>query len=174
MFSRWAACAVAICVLGACGSDSHDDLPDAGPVINKHVVPISVSGTTPLGSLDRFPFAEASYDNCEGRFELNLTTTTFYDQEPRIEIWFRIPEDTAAPVTGAVDANAAAVQWDRNTGWTVTSYVEVTFDAAPLDPPLSSGRMTGTITTTTPGWMLDFYIDLTFYQQAPNHGGCTL
>ena len=157
----------------ACGSDSRGAPPDAAQV-DQHLVPISVSGLTPLGSLDEFAFAEAYYDNCSERFYLDFRMTRFYDQQPHIRIWFPMPEDTTAPVTGPLNANVVAEEWNESDGWIVKGAAAITFDAAPLDPPLSSGRMSGRFTTTVPGWMLDFSVDLMFFQLAPGHGGCTL
>jgi hypothetical protein len=152
-----------------------DAAPDA-PVINAHTVPISVTGSTPLGTLDAFGYAQLYYDYCSNSFKLVLTTTRLFDFEPRIELDVPFPETTPDPVTGPLPASVSAMRWESNYGWrSIGNTTDVTFDAAPLDPPgTSSARMVGTFKSTAPGWMLAFHVDLTFELLYVNHGGCTL
>jgi hypothetical protein len=160
--------------MAACGAAPREQVPDAGPIVNERAVPISVTGTTPFGPLEGFAFATAYYYNCDQEFRIELRTTRFVTDDPRIDVSLRMPEDTAAPVTGSLEAKVAAWQFDTTETWTVMSYAAATFDAVTLDPPRSDGRMSGTVIATAPGWMLDFYVDLPFVQVSSNHGGCTI
>jgi hypothetical protein len=156
-------------------SEPADARPDAS-LIREHVVPVSVSGSTPLGTLEAFTFAEAYYNYCFDDYVIDFRTTNLYDQEPYIEIVIPLSETTVQPVLGPLPASASAYRWDQQRGWTSLGWTDqVTFDAQPLDPPsLPSARIAGTVSTTVPGWTLGFHVDLTFYLAFVNHGGCTL
>lgn len=157
--------AVVLALLAACSSTSHPSRPDAAapsdapcPPDDTVYSPITVSGTSPFGSLDdTYHYAVAGHLSgfCIDSYRIDVTPTRqspTCNQDPWLELVILTPQDAANPYGAAANLVRDA---DGNT-------TMVEFQATQLDPPdAQSPRIAGHFISTDPAWTFDIAVDLT-------------
>lgn len=165
--------------LGACNPSPRELALDAGadarpldaPPLDPWLMPFTVSGYTPDGSLDSYRYIKVFYAGtwCSHSYELHLKQTPSIDYMPYLVIAIPMAEDASGPGVGPISASAQVWRWQA-TGWEDAGYTQqVTFNAERLDPPsVNPATVRGRVVVNAPGWMLDFSVDLV----SSDHASC--
>lgn len=122
--------------------------------------PFTTTGTTPAGSLDDIRFMSVEYigGNCPGTYYLKLYRTDALEEQAVVTFTVTIPPNATQPPTGTImaSAQAGAATTDE------ASFEIVQLDAPPPDDTQTvTVRIAGRITIDTPGWNVDFSVDVT-------------
>lgn len=158
-------------LLVACSPGPRPEVPDAAPdaapdappipaggepcewLSSLEYTPVTLTGTSPTGSLDGFHYAFAAFTSCGPAYEIDFTPTATGPQglEPSLRLWIMWP----FTATGTNRAMALHAYPEAMTDM-------VTFEATQLDgleaaPP----HIIGHFVSHDPGWTFDISVDLT-------------
>lgn len=153
-------------VLFACSSPAPaaaDAALDADPCASPYVfTPVTVTGSTPRGSLDSFRYAFAGHSHCPPGGLLNDGYAVEFSPNERdpncasqiLELWIYAPYSTTGTNAGAA---VITVEPSALTDWTD----KVTFEATQLDPPdATPPHIVGHFVSHDASWTFDIAVDL--------------
>lgn len=147
-------------LIAACGGGTAPALPDAAaptpdaPYVDRschdvNLTPIAITGTSPVGSLDKYKFAMVGYVTgfCQPSYVINLRPDDLGTCDPWGQLYI--------PYGFGPGSHPASIQ----DGGDTTS--NVTFEATALDEPMAgSAHVTGHFVSHDPAWSFDIAVDL--------------
>lgn len=149
-----------VVVLAACSSKPAE-VPDAAVDADNcpttlTFTPVTITGTSPRGSLDQFHYAYAGFVSgfCPDAYLINFTPT---EREPVCSTaWLQLSINAPFTATGS---NMASASWPI---WSDAMTSNVTFEATQLDmPDAMAPRIMGHFVSHDPAWSFDIAVDMT-------------